>query len=372
MNEIVNFADWIGELKQRYRATQIKAAISVNRALLQFYWGLGRDIGVRCVCAENRYGAEFFQKLSTELTREIPDGKGFSPRNLAYCKKFFELYAQNGILQQPVAKSREEHTGDNLPQVAAKSALDESAVFDLLFSVPWGHHCYLIDKCRGDAAKALFYVRKTVSQGWSRSVLLNMVGADLYEREGRAQTNFNRTMIPQDSDLARQITKDPFIFEVQGLAEPYREKELKAAICANIERLLLQMGRGVSFLGREYRVEVGGDELFIDLLFYVIPLRRYLVMEIKTDKFESADFGQLQGYVSAVNRQLNCSDDKSAIGLLICREHNRVLAQYLMDDAKLPLGVSDYELLRILPQKIESELPTIAEIEATLAREVSP
>lgn len=207
MNEIASFADWVSSLKQRYRTTQIKAAISVNSALLRFYWELGRDVCEKYAAEEKRYGAKFFQNLSDELTREIPEGKGFSPRNLAYCKGFFALYSRVVNLRQVVAKSPSEQTEDILPDVAPSSPhvgiKCGPTLPDMIFTIPWGHHCNLIDKCKGDAEKALFYVRKTISQGWSRSVLLNMIGTNLYEREGRAQTNFNHTMIPQDSDLAR-------------------------------------------------------------------------------------------------------------------------------------------------------------------------
>ena len=348
-----DYHSWIADLKKRYRAVQIKAAVSVNGALIEYYWNLGKDISERHKELSS-LTSDFYLQISTDLQRELPDVAGFSPQNIRYCKRFYELYASLSTFQQLVECKKEV----------------KNAQFSInkLFCIPWGHHCVIIDKSKGDGDKALFYVMRTISQGWSRSVLLNMIGTDLYEREERSQSNFSHTMIPADSDLARQITKDPYIFAVQGLTEPYREKELKAAICANIEHLLLQMGKGVSFLGREYRLEVGGDELFIDLLFYVIPLRRYLVMEVKTDKFTSSDFGQLQGYVSVVNRQLNVPGDNPAIGLLVCREHNRVLAQYLMDDSQMPLAISDYELLRILPQKITSDLPSIQEMEEELSK----
>lgn len=350
---IPDYHCWIADLKKRYRAVQVKAAVSVNVALIEYYWNLGKDISERHKELSS-LTSDFYLQISADLQRELPDVAGFSPQNIRYCKRFYELYASFSTFQQLVE--------------CGKKMEKAHFLSDKLFCIPWGHHCVIIDKSKGDCDKALFYVNRTLSQGWSRSVLLNMIGTDLYEREGRSQSNFSRTMIPADSDLARQITKDPYVFAVQGLTEPYREKELKAAICANIEHLLLQMGKGVSFLGREYRLEVGGEELFIDLLFYVIPLRRYLVMEVKIDKFTSADFGQLQGYVSAVNRQLNVQGDNPAIGLLVCREHNRVLAQYLMDDVPTPLAISDYELLRILPEKITSDLPSIQEMEEELSK----
>ena len=241
------------------------------------------------------------------------------------------------------------------------------SIGDLLVRVPWGHHMLIIDKCGDDIAKALFYVRKTVENGWSRNVLAVEIAGDLYARQGKAVSNFALTMPAPDSDLAQQLTKDPYIFEVQGLAEKYRETELTKAMCDNIVRLLNSMGKGFAFVGREHVVELGGKEYRIDLLFYCIPLHRYFAVEVKTDEFEPSYLGQLQGYVAACDMVLNTPQENPAIGLLVCRGKNAPLAKYLLGKIDMPIGVSDYELLRKVPDDFKSQLPTIEEIESELA-----
>ena len=315
-----DYRQWIGELKTRYRATQIKAAVAVNSALIEFYWNLGKDISEKY--PGEVYGGKFFEKLSADLRQALPGVRGFSKVNLIYCRQFFELYGGMEIVPQLVEQ---------------------------LIQIPWGHHRTLIDKCKGDRAKALFYVRRTIQNGWSRNSLLNWLSTDLYKREGKAQTNFALTMPSDDCDLAQQLVKDPQVFEVFGLREQYNEAELKSAIVANIEKTLLSLGKGVAFLGREYPVAIGGETKNIDLLFYVVPLHRYLVMEVKTGKYEPADLGQLSGYLVMAEQCLNTPVDNPPIGVLICKEHNRVLAKFHLDKLGLPMGITDYEIKKILP-----------------------
>lgn len=371
------YFSWIGELKRRYRATQIKAAVSVNSVLLEFYWSLGKDISERYQ-REASYGSRFFKELSADLKVALPDVAGLSSRNLKYCRDFFCLYVAKPILPQVVAKLNA--TSSNQSQGVAECGLNDlrpqsmedgmnlqQVVANKIFQIPWGHHRIIIDKCEGDVAKALFYVRKTVENGWSRNVLAVEIDSDLYARQGKAVTNFALTMPEPDSDLAQQLTKDPYIFEVQGLAEKYRETELTRAMCDNIVKLLNAMGKGFAFVGREYVVEMAGKEYRIDLLFYCIPLHRYFAVEVKTDEFEPSYLGQLQGYVAACDMVLNTPQENPAIGLLVCRGKNAPLAKYLLGKIDMPIGVSDYELLRKVPDDFKSQLPTIEEIEAELA-----
>ena len=336
--------------KSRYRATQIKAAVAVNSALIEFYWNLGKDISEKY--PGEVYGSKFFDKLGVDLRRELPDASGFSKVNLIYCLKFYELYSGCTIVPQLVEQSAKSKRGAaKVPQVVADKILQQ-AVAQLVL-VPWGHHRTIIDKCKGDRDKALFYVRRTIQNGWSRNSLLNWLSTDLYDREGKAQTNFELTMPSDDCDLARQIVKDPQNFEVFGLSEKYSETELKAAIVANIESTLLSFGKGVAFLGKEYPVEVGGETKNIDLLFYIVPLHRYLVVEVKTGKYEPADLGQLSGYMAMAKHVLNTPVDNHPVGLLICKEHNRVLAKYHLEELGLPMGITDYELKKVLPTKAQ-------------------
>lgn len=333
------YASWIADLKKRWRATQIKAAVAVNSALIEFYWNLGRDISEKY--PGKKRNLSFFATLSKDLRLDVADIKGLSERNIRYSLAFYELYS---YLPQVVANSGH---GNYRQQLVDDTTLQQ-LVAELVL-VPWGHHRTIIDKCKGDRDKALFYVRRTIQNGWSRSVLLNWLSTDLYESEGRAQTNFSLTMPAADSDLARQLVHDPQVFEVFGLREQHDEAQLKAAIAANIERTLLSLGRGVSFLGREYPVEIGGETKYIDLLFYVVPLHRYLVMEVKTTKYEPADLGQLSGYLAMAEGVLNTPGDNPPIGVLVCKEHNRVLAKIHLEKLGLPMGITDYQIKRLLP-----------------------
>lgn len=371
-----SYASWIADLKQRWRATQIKAAVAVNSALIEFYWKLGRDLA-EDFAEEARYGSRFFEKVSRDMKAEFPGDSGFSARNVRYCLSFYKLYAFPRILQQAVAGSSPtkrngaivQQVVATLPESCRPQPVDGNSVPQLveqLVLVPWGHHVQIIDKCKGDRDKALFYVRRTIQNGWSRSVLLNWLSTDLYESEGRAQTNFALTMPAADSDLARQLVRDPQVFEVFGLREQHDETQLKAAIAANIERTLLSLGRGVSFLGREYPVEIGGETKFIDLLFYVVPLHRYLVMEVKTTKYEPADLGQLSGYLAMAESVLNTPGDNPPIGVLVCKEHNRVLAKIHLEKLGLPMGITDYQVKRFLPTSAQLA-KCYADAEAQLA-----
>ena len=261
-----------------------------------------------------------------------------------------------------------------MPQVVAECVHRQLAAENLqqvvaqLVFVPWGHHCTIIDKCKDDRDRALFYVRRTIQNGWSRNVLLNWLSTDLYEREDKGQTNFALTMPSDECDLAKQLVKDPQVFEVFGLKEQHDETELKAAIVANIERTLLSLGRLVSFVGREYPVEIGGETKNIDLLFYIIPLHRYLVMEVKTTKYEPADLGQLSGYMVMAEKVLNTAGDNPPVGILVCKEHNRVLAKYHLEKLDLPMGITDYELKKILPTQAQLA-KCYAEAEAQLLQQ---
>lgn len=335
-----NYTDWIGELKRRYRATQIKAAVAVNSGQIEFYWNLGKDISEKYPGKKRNTG--FFSQLSRDLVEAIPEAvHGLSESNVRYAFRFFEQYVY------PRKIAGEKMGRRNLQQVAEDKNLQQLVA--QLILVPWGHHMLIIDKCKGDRDKALFYVRRTIQNGWSRNVLLNWLSSDLYACEGKGQTNFALTMPSDDCDLARQLVKDPHIFEVFGLKDQHDERSLKDAITANIERTLLSLGKGVAFVGREYPVEIGGETKAIDLLFYVIPLHRYLVMEVKTGKYEPADFGQLSGYLVMAEQCLNTPEDHPPIGVLICKEHNRVLAKLHLDKLSLPLGISDYEIKKVLP-----------------------
>ena len=238
-----------------------------------------------------------------------------------------------------------------------------------LFSVPWGHHVRIIDKCKDDSNKALFFVHQTVINGWSRNLLLNFLSTDLYERQGKALTNFNRTLPDETSDLAQELTKDPYNFAFTGITGPYNERLLKDKLLNNITLFLVELGTGFAYVGKEYRLQVGEREQFIDLLFYNLNLSCYVVVEVKIGKFEFADVGQLGGYVVSCNHLLRKEGrDNPTIGLLICKEKDRIQAQYALESSSQPLGISEYDLEKFYPEKVEGTIPTIEEIERQLER----
>lgn len=346
---------WVKELVKRYRSSQIKAAIKVNRELLHYYWELGKDIEDKQV--DNKYGSKFYTALSRDLRHEMPDIEGLSETSIRYAKRFYLLYRQHiTILPQLVEESEKA----NIPQIVER-------YYSELFSIPWGHHRCIIDKCSNDSNKALFYVHQTVENGWSRSMLLNFISTDLYERQGKALTNFTKTLPDTMSDLAQELTKDPYNFAFTGITESYNERLLKDALLDNITRFLIELGTGFAYVGKEYRVKIGEAENFIDLLFYNLSLSCYVVVEVKIGKFAFADIGQLGGYVVACNHLLRKEGrDNPTIGLLICKEKDRIQARYALESSSQPLGISEYALEKFYPEKVEGTMPTIEEIEAKL------
>lgn len=345
-----DYAAWVFDLKERYRRSQIKASVAVNTVVQEFYWSIGFDIASRD--AENVYGARFYENLSRDLIAELPGARGFSPANLRYMKRFYELFPAS---EENVPQVAEHSFGSVIPRGGAE-----------LFAVPWGHIRLLIEKCKGNSDKALFYARKTVENNWSRAVLLNFLDTDLYERQGKAITNFAATLPAPQGDLAQEITKDPYNFDFLAMRERYDERELKDALMDNITKFLLELGTGFAFVGREYRLTIGGKEKFIDMLFYHIRLRCYVVLEVKVTDFDPGYMGQLGTYMVAVNHQLKTDDDAPTVGLLVCKSLDKVEAQYALEGTSQPIGVSGYELAKLLPDDLKGSLPTIEEIEREL------
>lgn len=338
-----DYASWIEALSQRYRKSQIKAATHVNSEMLQFYWSLGKDIVT--LRAESRWGDKFIASLSADLKTKLPRVKGLSETSIEYAKRFYLLYNKYFTIH---------------PQVVGE--LQDNVIW----RIPWGHHRYIIDKFFNEPEKAMFYVQKTLENGWSRNVLLNFMDTNLYERQGKAVSNFKAALPAPQSDLAQEMTKDPYTFDFLALTEGYREKELKDALETNIRNFLLELGTGFAYMGREYRIVIGQTEKFIDMLFYNLNLRCYVVVEVKTGRFESEYIGQLGTYVSAVNHLLKKDIDNPTLGLLICKSKDNVLAQYALESSSQPIGVSEYELSQLYPVDFRSSLPSIEDIENEL------
>ncbi len=370
-----NYASWIESLSVRYRQSQIKAAVAVNTEMLKFYFGLGRDLTL--MEKDQPWGSGFLKRVSLDLKTKMPTAGCFSSRNLYYMRGFFELYANFIISPQVGAKLNAEDI--SLPQAGAKMALtdspqlvdiftlqDEIKLKHLIFHVPWGHHKLLIDKFRDEPDNAMFYVRETVKNGWSRAILLNFLDTKLHERQGKAVSNFAVALPEPDSDLAQEITKDPYCFDFIALTPKYREKELKDAMMAHIEKFLLELGQGFMLVGREYRLEIGTKERFVDLLFFHMNLNRYVVVEVKVTEFKEEHLGQLGLYVSAVNHLLKKPNHEPTIVLLVCKTKDNTMVKWALESSQQPIGVSEYRISEMLPNEIASDLPSIADIESAV------
>ena len=332
-----DYSRWISELSSRYRRSQIKAAVKVNEEMLRFYWELGRDIVEMHI--EERWGDNVIKTLSADLQREIPDAHCFSRTNLYYIRNFYLLYSQHTtIIPQLEGQFVPQSEGQILQQSVAISESHSQLIdrfFADLFSVPWGHHKLLMDKCQNNPQKAFFFVHQTVQNGWSRNMLLNFLDTDLYERQGKALTNFSRTLPEESSDLAQELTKDPYDFAFTGITGRYNERLLKDKLLNNITQFLVELGTGFAYVGKEYRLQIGDTENFIDLLFYNLNLSCYVVIEVKIGKFEFADAGQLGGYVVACNHILKKEGrDNPTIGILICKEKDNLVAQYALEASR--------------------------------------
>ena len=344
MKDIINITDYkdcLQDLKRKIQQSQIKAAIQVNSELLRLYWQIGKDIVEKQ--AQAKWGDGFLQTLSADLCKEFPTMKGFSYRNLKSIRQWYLFYNQLDIIGKQLV-----------------SQLEVS-----LFSIPWGHHIMIMQRCK-NTQEALFYVHKTIENHWSRSVLEHQIALNLYVRQGKAITNFQHQLPPAMSDLAQELTKDPYIFDFLSITENYSEKELQQYLEDNMTKFLLELGKGFCFYGKQVHINVGGDDFYIDLLFYNAHLHCYVVVELKTTKFKPEHIGQLKFYVTAVNKQLRTEGDAPTIGLLICKDKNNVIAEYTLEERHNPIGVSSYKLFDELSKDYQSSLPSIEEIEKRL------
>lgn len=327
----INFKSWVENLSQNYKNAQIKAAIHVNSELIKYYYELGKEISKTSF--KSNYGSRFYELLSLELKKLIPNGKGLSHQNLRYAEKFYILYKEI------------------FPQVVGE-----------LTMVPWGHHRIIIDKCK-NTEKCLFYIKTTIENNLSRRDLESQILASVYERSQNTLNNFAKSFPCVDNRIANQIMKDPYEFDFLNIRENYDEKELKDELTKNIEAFLLELGSGFAYVGREVRLLLGTTEMYCDLLFYNIRAHCYVVIEIKTEAFKPESMGQLIGYVAAVNATLKSNHDNKTVGILICKNKDNTLAKHIINEVGLPVGISEYQLSNLIPEKYRSTLPTIDELE---------
>lgn len=331
----VSYANVLDELKQRIRTERLRVVLASNSAMVMLYWDIGQQILVKQ--QSEGWGARIIDRLAHDLRQAFPDMKGFSPRNLKYMRAF------------------------------AASWNDRQIVQALLAQLTWYHNIALLEKL-ADPDERQWYARQTLEYGWSRNILAVQIEARAIERQGKAQNNFPSTLPPLDSDMATQVFKDPYLFDFLGTAAPRREKELEQGLIDHIQKFLLELGQGFAFVGRQVHLELGDQDFYLDLLFYHLKLRRYIVIELKARGFEPGDGAQLGMYMTAVNRLLAHPDDQPSLGLLLVREKNQILVEYALSNTTQPISVAEWEtqLTRSLPKDLQASLPSIEEIEREL------
>jgi predicted nuclease of restriction endonuclease-like (RecB) superfamily len=347
----LDYASWLKKIKERIATSRIRAVLSVNHELIELYWFLGNQIIEKQKAAS--WGSSFIDQFSKDLKDEFPEIAGFSPKNLRYCRAFFRFYNGPEIWQQAVAKTKDASIGEIIPRIAGQ--------------IPWGHNIHIFTKAKS-FDEALFYIHKTIENGWSRDVLALQIKSNLFERQGKAITNFKHTLPPLQSDLARQTLKDPYSFDFLTFTKPYNERDIENQLVSHITKFLLELGKGFAFVGRQYHLEVGDSDYYLDLLFYHIKLRCYVVVELKNTKFIPEYAGKLNFYLSAVDSLLKSENDNPTIGILLCRDKNKVETEFALRDINKPMGVSEFTLTETLPENLKGSLPTIKEIEADIQK----
>lgn len=331
-----NYVVVLEELKARVRMVQAKAAAHVNQELIALYLEIGRRLAEQ----DTGWGSRVVERLAKDLKTAFPEMRGFSRSNLFYMRQVYQAWAD----------------------------ADET-VQQLVGQIPWGHHLVLLAKLK-DTDTRTWYLRAAIAHGWSRALLSAQIESGLHARQGKAQTNFERTLAPERSDLARQTLKDPYVFDFLTLGEEARERDLEQGLIDHIQRFLLELGVGFAFVGRRVHLEVGEEDFYIDLLFYHLRLRCFVVIELKTVPFKPEFAGKMNFYLSAVDAKLRHPDDGHSIGLLLCKSKNRLTVEYALRDLNKPIGVSDWEtkIVASLPDELRGDLPTVEEMEAEFSK----
>jgi predicted nuclease of restriction endonuclease-like (RecB) superfamily len=327
------YSDWLKELKQRIHTAQQRASLAVNRELVLLYWQIGQDILTRQ--SEQGWGAKVIERLAHDLRTAFPDMKGFSPRNLKYMRAFAEAWPDAEFVQAVLAQ------------------------------LPWYHQLALLDKLNSIETRT-WYAKKAIENNWSRNILVMQIETQLIARQGNAVTNFEQRLPKPDSDLARESIKDPYRFDFLGLTDEAQEREIESALVQHVTQFLLELGAGFAFVGRQVLLQVGEEDFFIDLLFYHLKLRCYVVIELKAGKFKPEHLGQLGFYMTAVDKQVKTEQDSATIGLLLCKSKDKIVAEYALGDKSQPMGIAEFKLLESMPANLQTQLPSIEDIEREL------
>lgn len=329
------YKNLISGIKNQIKTSRQKALLAVNKELLILYWNIGRTILE--YQEKEGWGAKVIDNIAKEIKSEFPELKGFSPRNLKYMRKFSSEYVDIQFVQQVVAQ------------------------------IPWSHNVVLMDRV-SDMKQRLWYIEKTIENGWSRNTLVHQIESKLFERQNNdlKTTNFMEKLKAPNNKLAIETLKDPYIFDFITMTEEMNERDIENQLVKKVTKFLLELGSGFAFIGNQYKLQVGGDDYYLDLLFYNLKLRCYVVIELKTGKFKPEYAGKLNFYLSAVDDILKTEIDNPSIGIILCKEKNRLVAEYSLKDMTKPIGVSEYKLLEKIPEELKGTLPTIEEIEDTL------
>jgi predicted nuclease of restriction endonuclease-like (RecB) superfamily len=320
------YATFVRDLKQKIAAARHRAGLSINRELVVLYWTIGRDILGRQ--EREGWGARVIDRLAGDLGRAFPEMTGLSARNLKYMRAFAEAWPDSEFVQQVVAL------------------------------LPWGHNVRLLDALKTPEERT-WYARQAIEHGWSRNVLVHQIDSNLFARQGSALTNFSRTLPAEQSELAQQILKDPYTFDFLSLGPEMLERDLERGLIEHLRSLILELGKGFAFVGSQYHLEVGGQDYYLDLLFYHLRLRCFVVIELKIEDFKPEFAGKMNFYLSAVDDQLRHPDDKPTIGIILCKGRNEVVVEYALRDSTKPMGVAQYQLSPALPAQLQQELPTV-------------
>ena len=350
-----NYVNILARLKVKIRNSRFKALLAANSELLAIYWEIGNTILQQQ--KKEGWGTKIIDRLASDLHLEFPDFKGLSSRNLKYMRAFAEAYPQFKIVQQPVALNKNSKS--------KKSVI----VQQLVAQLPWGHHLAIITKVKS-AEERFFYIEKCIENNWSRSVLSAQIDSKLIKRIGAAHTNFSQTLPAPIADLAKDVVKNPYLFDFISMGEKMQERDLENALISHLKEFMLELGKGFAYVGNQKNIVVGGDDFFLDLLFYNYHLHCFVVFELKVGEFKSEYTGKLNFYINTINEQLKGEKDAPTIGVLLCKTPNETVIKYSLQNIKAPIGVSDYILSTALPKNLKTELPSIKELEAEIEREI--
>ena len=371
--QLTNYPLLLADIKIKIREAQVKATLSANAQMIRMYWDIGNMISQKQKI--EGWGASVIAKLSKDLKIELPELRGFSERNLKNMLRFANEYS---ILQQPVAKLENDINSKVQPPAAQLQSIEiqqniivqppaaQLKSFQLLSLIPWTHNIILIEKIK-DLQTRLWYINQTIENGWSRDVLSTMIKSKLHERNRSLVNNFDDKLPSFQSELVKQTLKDPYIFDFLTIAEPFAERELEANLIKHIEKFLLELGTGFAYVGRQYHLDVGDQDFYIDLLFYHLKMRCFVVIDLKKGDFKPEYAGKMNFYCSVIDDILKHESDQPTIGMILCENKNKIVAEYTLKGIEKPIGVSEYELTKSLPDNFKSLLPSIEEIENELS-----